>query len=130
MLSAIEYSGLKIDYAVSTAHSTLLPHHRHTNDLQNAPTPAGRNASGCAQKIGKVKKALKNDIEALKAGLPVGDVKAKGTKGKRKADDSGEGEKPKKRGRPKKVVKSEPDDEETVPEFGGADGEEDAEVEV
>jgi hypothetical protein len=33
--------------------------HKHTDFLQNAPAPAGRDASGCAQKIMKLKKVLR-----------------------------------------------------------------------
>ena len=99
---------------------------QHTDRLQNAPAPAGRNASGCAQKIMKLKKALKKDIEALKNGTAIGDTKP--TKGKRKADD-GE-EKPRKRGRPKKAVKSEQKiEEEAGAEPGGMDAGGDAEEE-
>lgn len=82
----------------------------YTNNLQNAPVPVGRNASGCSQRVNRLKKSLKNDMDALKNGMPVSDTKVKGniTKGKnkRKAGDGEDGEidMPKKRRRTKKVA--------------------------
>ncbi|KAH8727967.1 hypothetical protein GQ44DRAFT_770026 [Phaeosphaeriaceae sp. PMI808] len=49
LLSAIEYSNAKIDYA-------------------NAPAPAGRNPNGCSQKMNKIKIALRAEIDAIKNG--------------------------------------------------------------
>lgn len=85
--------------------------------------PVGRNASGCAQRVARLKKSLKNDMDALKNGMPVSDIKVKNNdtkaKGKRKANH-GEDEQPKKRGRPRKVIESEPEvKQEATPESGG-----------
>ncbi|KAJ4383472.1 hypothetical protein N0V86_001521 [Didymella sp. IMI 355093] len=59
ILTAMEFSNVKPDY-------------------NNAPVPAGRTGSGCAQKIMKLKKALRGEMDALKNGSPVNDAKAKG----------------------------------------------------
>ncbi|KAF3045249.1 hypothetical protein E8E12_011049 [Didymella heteroderae] len=111
ILTAMEYSNVKPDY-------------------NNAPVPAGRTGSGCAQKIMKLKKALRGEMDALKNGSPAHDTKAKGStakaKGKRGAED-GEEEPPKKRGRgrPKKAA-----EQEATPESEGKDGAEGAKEEV
>ncbi|KAF1931777.1 uncharacterized protein M421DRAFT_417532 [Didymella exigua CBS 183.55] len=94
ILTAMEYSNLKPDY-------------------NNAPVPAGRTGSGCAQKIMRLKKALRNEMDAIKNGSPVSNVKVRGSaaksKGKRGADDVEEEQPLKKRGRghPKKAAEPE-----------------------
>ncbi|KAH7091257.1 hypothetical protein FB567DRAFT_518293 [Paraphoma chrysanthemicola] len=103
LLSAIEYTGQKIDFA-------------------NAPAPVGRNSNGCAQKMAKVKKTLQPEIDAIKNGQVIegsGDAapaakKAGGRKRKVKDDDDGaaENEGAKKRGRAKKKAESEPEPKE------------------
>ncbi|KAI4640028.1 hypothetical protein J4E93_008828 [Alternaria ventricosa] len=40
-------------------------------DYNNAPVPAGRNVNGCRQKINKTKVALKPEMDAIKAGVPL-----------------------------------------------------------
>ncbi|KAF1848512.1 uncharacterized protein K460DRAFT_250109, partial [Cucurbitaria berberidis CBS 394.84] len=105
LLSAMEHSSLKIDFAT-------------------APVPFGRNASGCMQKIGKMKTALRAEIDALKAGEPIpaaeGTPKKKATPRKRKAkgeDENGNGSangSPKKRGRAKKTAKVEEEEEDLL----------------
>ncbi|KAF9696751.1 hypothetical protein EKO04_005590 [Ascochyta lentis] len=90
ILGAIEHSNAKIDFS-------------------NAPVPAGRNASGCVQKIGRVKNALRKEIDAL-------EVEKKG-KRKVESEDDVEGEqkqikKAKKGGRAAKVVETEESEEE------------------
>lgn len=90
--------------------------------------PIGRNASGCSQRVARLKKALKNDMDALRKGMPVSDTKVK-SGGKRKAED-GEGETPKKRGRGKKAVESDREvKQEATPESEGL-GEDGAEAEL
>ncbi|KAJ4312076.1 hypothetical protein N0V94_007641 [Neodidymelliopsis sp. IMI 364377] len=105
LLSTIEYSNIKLDFI-------------------NAPHPPGRNASGCAQKIGRVKKALKKEIEALKSGVPVSGAEVEGGKRKRKAESGEEDGKARKRGRARKVVEREEEEEirESVEEVEDRDG--------
>ncbi|KAJ4341363.1 hypothetical protein N0V87_001752 [Didymella glomerata] len=97
-------------------------------DYNNAPVPAGRTGSGCAQKIMKLKKALRGEMDALKNGTPIADTKAKGiaakAKGKRSAEDGEEAEPAKKRGRgrPKKAA-----EQEVTPESEGKGGAEEIE---
>ncbi|KAL1794387.1 hypothetical protein ACET3X_007808 [Alternaria dauci] len=114
LLSALDSANIQIDY-------------------NSAPVPAGRNANGCRQKINKTKLALKPEIDALKAGLPIaaaftspvdGSPTKKAVtprKRKPKADDEGNtGEvTPKKaRGRPKKNKEPAPKTEEDQQELG------------
>lgn len=112
-----------------------------TNVLQSAPVPAGRNVSGCTQKIRKVKNALKAEIDALKAGIPItaateGALSKKPAtprKRKPKADDEGNDAEitPKKgRGRPKKKaatpeIEEDQEDLGIKSEFHGEDEEDD-----
>ncbi|KAH7390590.1 hypothetical protein BKA66DRAFT_568530 [Pyrenochaeta sp. MPI-SDFR-AT-0127] len=93
LLSAIEHSNLKIDFAA-------------------APVPFGRNANGCSQKFHRIKHALRSEIDALKSGEPFASS-AEGTpkktatprkrklKGENELNENADGS-PKKRGRPKK----------------------------
>ncbi|KZM22300.1 uncharacterized protein EKO05_0000186 [Ascochyta rabiei] len=85
---------------------SVIEHSKVTINYANAPAPAGRNSSGCAQKMGKLKKALRKEIDAVKNGGLAGDAKAKG---KRKADfEEGEvEEKARKRGRARKIAEAE-----------------------
>jgi hypothetical protein len=72
------------------------------------------------QRVGRLKKALRKDMGALKNGMPVSDTMVKTddakAKGKRKAEDSEADGTPKKRcrGRPKEVTEPEPEAEPTV----------------
>ncbi|KAJ4329894.1 hypothetical protein N0V95_010131 [Ascochyta clinopodiicola] len=90
VLSTIEYYDIKINYS-------------------NAPAPPGRNKSGCAQKMAKVKKALRADIDAIKNGGPASEAKGKR---KRKADSDLKVEKSRKRGRAGRIIKEESETEE------------------
>ncbi|KAL5120919.1 hypothetical protein ACEQ8H_001107 [Pleosporales sp. CAS-2024a] len=51
LLSAIEHNNIKIDFA-------------------KTPAPFGRNASGCSQKISKIRTALRAEIDAIKNASP------------------------------------------------------------
>lgn len=68
--------------------------------------PPGRSASGVEQKIRGLKKFYKAEMDALSSGTAVSSANGKSVKGKRMAED-GDGEKPKKRGRPKKALEPE-----------------------
>lgn len=107
LLSAIDHHKIKIDFHVShiLAHTDRGPVLTH---CQSAPTPAGRNQSGCSQKMGKIKKALQAEIDAVQKGksidTPVEATPKKAPARKRKsaADDENGETTPKKRGRPVK----------------------------
>jgi hypothetical protein len=89
--------------------------------FQNAPCPAGRNANGCAQKILKIKNALRAEIDAVKKGGSIATAgasyatpkKTGGRKRKTATDEDSEGT-PKKRGRAKKNADPEMEAEVTV----------------
>lgn len=107
LLSAIDHHKVKIDFHVShtlahTDSGTTLTH------CQSAPAPAGRNQSGCSQKMGKIKKALQAEIDAVQKSesteTSVEATPKKAPARKRKsaaADENGETT-PKKRSRPAK----------------------------
>ncbi|OAG16631.1 hypothetical protein CC77DRAFT_1098226 [Alternaria alternata] len=120
LLSVIEAGNVQLDYNI-------------------APVPAGRNVNGCRQKMNKTKLALKPEIDALKAGLPIAaavttpaggaPTKKAATPRKRKPKTDNEGNTgevtPKKgRSRPKKNKEPTPEAEEdqtdlgVKPEFG------------
>jgi hypothetical protein len=76
---------------------------------QNAPAPAGRNTNGCAQKMIKIKNALRAEIDAVKKGESTAiaggsDATPKKTGGRKRktAIDDDREDTPKKRGRAKK----------------------------
>lgn len=92
--------------------------------------PPGRSASGVEQKIRGLKKLYKAEMNALRNGTAVSDANGKGVKGKRKAAD-GDGEKSKKRGRPKKALEPKSKiKQEATPESESMGGAEDGEDEV
>lgn len=75
---------------------------------QGTPRPNGRTTIACQRMIDRLKTTLKDDLEALKDGKPVGEVTPKGPKTpKRKKADANDASKgdaegsPKKRGRKK-----------------------------
>jgi hypothetical protein len=100
-----------------------------TDIIQGSKYPIGRNASGFKQKFNHLKKDLRPKLDAIVAGVPVDSVTSatpkKGTPKKptapktstprkrKAADDGDDGEKatPRKRGRPKKVVEVEEEEE-------------------
>jgi hypothetical protein len=108
--------------------STQLP----TDTTQGSKYPVGRNASGFKQKFNHLKKALRPKLDAIVAGVPVDSATSAtpkkatpkkptapktSTPRKRKAADDGDGGEeatPRKRGRPKKVVEVEEEEEEVV----------------
>ena len=71
ILTALEYSGFKLDFTVSLLSLATFAYLIGTDPTQHAPVPVGRNASGCAQRFGRLKKALQKDMDALKNGMPV-----------------------------------------------------------
>jgi hypothetical protein len=125
LLSAIEHSGTKIDFAVSLNTRTRFPILKLTH-LQNAPAPVGRNANGCVQKMFKIKNALRAEIDAIKNGDPLAPAaettpKKAGVRNRKATADEDGLATSKKRGRAKKhaapeaeshvPVKDEPEDE-------------------
>ncbi|KAF2819725.1 hypothetical protein CC86DRAFT_471815 [Ophiobolus disseminans] len=73
------------------------------------PRPAGRSVIACQRMVERLKGTLKNELEALEAGVPLDDAAPKTPKTttprKRKVkDDADEQATPSKRGRKKKVV--------------------------
>jgi len=87
---------------------------------QNAPAPAGRNASGCMQKIFKIKNAYRAEIDAIKNGESLEGVaestpkKAAGGRKRKAAKDEDGEDTPKKRGRAKKNTAAEPESEAVI----------------
>jgi hypothetical protein len=106
LLSAIEFSGAKIDFMVCTLATPESP------SFSNAYISLERT---CFQKMGRMRKALQSEIDAIKNGESVAAAvdtapkKAAGRKRKAPSDDDGE-EKPKKRGRTKKNAVTEETD--------------------
>ncbi|KAH6643834.1 hypothetical protein C7974DRAFT_382311 [Boeremia exigua] len=90
--------------------------------VSQAPVPGGRTVNACRKIVKKLKEKLKDDIDNIKAGLPVtappaeGEAAAKSTPRKRKAELGGDGDaSPKKKATPRKkkseaTVKDEDDD--------------------
>ncbi|KAF1916185.1 hypothetical protein BDU57DRAFT_529301 [Ampelomyces quisqualis] len=94
---------------------SAIDHHGTKIDFHSAPAPAGRNASGCSQKMGKIKKALQAEIDAIQNGGSIAasiEATPKKTGGRKRkpaaTGDDGEPT-PKKRGRAKKTATSEPE---------------------
>jgi hypothetical protein len=126
-MSVVEQSGATLDIKVRLLppSSTQLP----TNTIQGSKYPVGRNASGFKQKLNHLKKDLRPKLDAIVAGVPVDSVtsatpkkgtpkkptapKASTPRKRKAADDGDEGEKatPRKRGRPKKVIEAEEEEE-------------------
>ncbi|KAJ4349100.1 hypothetical protein N0V95_004881 [Ascochyta clinopodiicola] len=86
--------------------------------VSQAPVPGGRSVNACRKIIKKLKEKLKDDIDNIKAGLPVAASAAEGnaaaatpikaTPRKRKTEgDTGGEESPKKKAAPRKKMKSE-----------------------
>ncbi|KZM25359.1 hypothetical protein ST47_g3563 [Ascochyta rabiei] len=84
---------------------------------QQAPVPGGRNVNACRKIIKKLKEKLKDDIDNIKAGLPVAASAAEGdaatttpikaTPRKRKTNGGAGGEESLKKATPRKKMKSE-----------------------
>jgi hypothetical protein len=109
--SLVDYSKVKLDYAVSLAHLLFTP---DTNNAQNAPRPEDKSVGACKIMVHRLKGTLKDDLEALKAGTAMpeeGTPKQKkpATPRKRRVKDvDAEGEAtPTKKSRKKKVPEPE-----------------------
>ncbi|KAJ4375078.1 hypothetical protein N0V83_002158 [Neocucurbitaria cava] len=130
IFSAMEHGNLKIDF-------------------NKAPVPAGRNASGCSQKFGRMVRGLRAEIDALQAGLPLPSTTAAaaadGGSGqatpkkvganaggrKRKAKGEEDGSPKKQRGRSKKnAVQVEENEEEHLVKREVQDDDLEAELEI
>jgi hypothetical protein len=127
LVNVIETSGVTLDFKVCSTDA-LQPTRLVSNNAQSAQYPVGRNANGFSQKFNVLKKTLRPEIDAIKAGVPFDGANTtlkktatpkkpaapkSDTPRKRKAsksDDGSEDAAPKKRGRPKKVVKKEEED--------------------
>jgi hypothetical protein len=108
LFALMEQTGAKLDYKVCTSfflyHSSLAK-----RTFQNTPRPNGRSEIACQRMVDRLKTTIKDELEALRAGDPIGDVTPKKTpkstpkrKAPAKKDGEADGEgSPKKRGRKK-----------------------------
>lgn len=129
----MEQTGAKLDYKVSPSSSLYHPS-LAKQISQNTPRPSGRSEIACQRMVERLKTTIKDELEALKAGNPIGDVTPKKTpkstpkrKAPAKKDGEADGEgSPKKRSRKKKTdadaeVKTKEADSEAKAEEGAAD---------